>query len=320
MRSHQQQHHDFRSVSEGPQASPEDLADDAGGRRQGTRALRLALAITVTFMLVEALGGLWTNSLALLADAGHMLTDTAALSLSLFAIWFTRRPATPEKTYGYFRVEILTALINGSALLAMACFILYESYQRWVEPREVRSLEMLVIAVLGLAANLWSAWVLHGSHRENLNIRGAFLHVIGDAMGSLGVIFASLAILFWGLLWADAAVSALVSFLILFSAWRLVKDSVLVLLEGTPAHVNLAVMKQALCKVRGVDSVHDLHVWTLTSGVHAMTCHAVVESDDSRDRILQDLISVSRDRFEIHHTTIQLEEEHPCPNETTFCN
>ncbi|MCZ6878461.1 MAG: cation diffusion facilitator family transporter [Acidobacteria bacterium] len=298
----------------------EEPAELDVSRRRGARSLRIALLITVTFMLVEFVGGLWTNSLALLADAGHMLTDAAALGLSLFAVWFIRRPATPEKTYGYFRVEILAALINGATLLVIAFFILYESYQRLVQPEPVRSLEMLVIATLGLGANLLSAWILHRCEEDSLNIRGAFLHVMGDVLGSLGAILASLAILFWQAYWADPAVSALVSFLILFSAWRLVKDSVLVLLEGTPAHVNLAVMQQALCTVAGVDSVHDLHVWTLTSGVHAMTCHAVVGRENSRHQILEQLIAVSREQFKIHHATIQLEDEDLCPSDTTYCH
>jgi cobalt-zinc-cadmium efflux system protein len=290
------------------------------GRRQGTRSLRMALGITLTFMLVELVGGLWTNSLALLADAGHMLTDAAALALSLFAAWFMRRPATAEKTYGYFRVEILAALINGAALLGIACFILWESYQRLQVPEAIRSVEMFVIATIGLGANLFSAWILHRCHEESLNLRGAFLHIMGDVLGSIGAMIAALAIIFWGIYWADPAVSALVSFLILISAWRLVRDSVEVLLEGTPAHVNLSLMKEELCRVTGVSSVHDLHVWTLTSGVYAMTCHAVVDDEGSPRRILEQLIAVSGDQFDIHHTTIQIEHQDPCPNDTTFCH
>ncbi len=289
-------------------------------RRQGTRSLRIALCITVTFMLVELVGGWWTNSLALLADAGHMLTDAAALGLSLFAIWFMRRPATPEKTYGYFRVEILAALINGTALLVIAFFILWESYHRFREPEAILSVQMLVIATIGLGANLFSAWILHSCHHESLNLRGAFLHILGDVLGSIGAMIAAGAIILWGVYWADPVVSALVSLLILVSAWRLVRDSVEVLLEGTPAHVNLSLMKQELCKVTGVDSVHDLHVWTLTSGVHAMTCHAVVQEEGSDRGALEQLIAISREQFDIHHTTIQIERQDPCPNDTTFCH
>ncbi|MDA2937302.1 cation diffusion facilitator family transporter, partial [Acidobacteria bacterium AH-259-A15] len=302
MERHHHQH-TGASKKESLEESRENLGAQEVSRRKGTRALRVALVITVTFMLVEFLGGLWTNSLALLADAGHMLTDAAALGLSLFAVWFIRRPATSEKTYGYFRVEILAALINGATLLVIAFFILLEAHERFLQPEEIKSFEMLVIAVLGLGANLFSAWILYSSQEESLNIRGAFLHVMGDVLGSVGAISASLAIIFWQAYWADPAVSALVSFLILFSAWRLVKDSVLVLLEGTPAHVNLAAMKSELRKVPGVESVHDLHVWTLTSGVHAMTCHALVDGEDKRHRILEQLIAVCREQFNIRHTT-----------------
>ncbi len=309
------------------EASPDQASGNRRGareeleasRRQGTRSLRIALTITVAFMLVEFIGGLWTNSLALLADAGHMLTDAAALALSLFAAWLMRRPATAEKTYGYFRVEILAALINGAALLVIAFFILWESYHRFQEPEAIRSVEMFVIATIGLGANLFSAWILHRCHEESINLRGAFLHIMGDVLGSIGAMMAGVAIIFWGIYWADPAVSALVSVLILISAWRLVRDSVGVLLEGTPAHVNLSVMKEELCKVTGVSSVHDLHVWTLTSGVHAMTCHAVVDEKEGR-RVLEQLISVSRDQFDIHHTTIQIEHQDPCPNDTTLCH
>ena len=289
-------------------------------RRQGTRSLRIALTVTITFMLVEFVGGLWTNSLALLADAGHMLTDAAALGLSLFAAWFMRRPATAEKTYGYFRVEILAALINGAALLMIAFFILWESYHRFQEPEAIRSIPMLVIATIGLGANLFSAWILHRCHEESLNLRGAFLHILGDVLGSMGAMMAGVAIIFWGIYWADPAVSALVSVLILISAWRLVRESVEVLLEGTPAHVNLSLMREELCRVIGVSSVHDLHVWTLTSGVHAMTCHAVVDQEGGRRRVLEQLIAVSRDQFDVHHTTIQIEHQDSCPNDTTFCH
>jgi cobalt-zinc-cadmium efflux system protein len=296
------------------------LMGQAVSRKAETRALKLALLITSVVMVAEFIGGLWTNSLALLADAAHMLTDAAAIGLSLFAIWFIRRPATPEKTYGYFRVEILAALVNGAALLMIALFLLRESYFRFFDPQEVKSLEMLMIASVGLAANLTSAWLLHATHKHSLNVRGAFLHVVGDAMGSLGAIMAGIAMLVWQAYWADAAAGALVSMLILFNAWRLVRDAVLVLLEGAPAHVNLASMREALCRVSGVESVHDLHVWTLTSGVHAMTCHAVVNGDRNRNRIIQEMSQVSREQFDVQHTTIQIEDEDLCRDQNRFCN
>ena len=308
-------------MSEVPHSQHPALLPHGGtDRAAGTRSLRLALAITGIFMFAEFAGALWTNSLALLADATHMLTDASALALSLFAIWFTRRPATPEKTYGYFRVEILAALVNGASLVVIAFFIIYEAFERFFRPEAVKGLQMLMVAGLGLAANLVCIWVLRGSQRQSLNIRGAFLHVIGDAIGSLGTIGAGVLILFWQALWADALVSVLVSMLILWSAWQLVRDSLLVLLEGTPSHVNLAAMEQQLCMVEGVESVHDLHVWTLTSGVHAMTCHAVVRGKNNHHQILQDLSNISREHFDVHHTTIQIEEKDLRDTETTFCH
>lgn len=288
-------------------------------RENGTRALRIALVITAIFMIVEFAGGLWTNSLALTADAGHMLTDVAALGLSLFAAWFIRRPATPEKTFGYFRVEILAALLNGVFLVGIAVLIFYESYARFLRPEAIKTTEMIVIGILGLIANLASASVLHGGHTQNLNIRGAFLHVLGDIFGSIAVVCAGAAIAVWGLFWADPAVSALVSVLILFSAWTLVRDSVLILLEGTPAHVNLGAMAKALAEVPGVDSVHDLHVWTLTSGVHVMTCHAVVVAGGNANQVLAELNKVSRERFGVDHTTIQIENPDLCRGTNGMC-
>lgn len=294
--------------------------DPAESRRRGRRALKLALMVTGTFMVVEFVGGLWTNSLALMADAGHMATDVGALGLSLFAAWIVRRPATAEKTYGYFRAEILAALVNASTLLLIAGLILYHAYERLVTPVQVRSLEMLVIASMGLCANLVTAWILHGSQKHSLNVRGAFIHVLGDLMGSVGAITAGVIMLVWQAYWADPVASIVVCLFIVFNAWRLMRDSVAVLLEGTPAHVNVAAMKEALSRVPGVESVHDLHVWTLTSGVHAMTCHAVVAGSNNRHEILENLRAISRHRFQIHHTTIQLEEENLCRHEEQFCH
>ena len=286
--------------------------EQAVARTGDSRALRRALAITATFAIIEFAGGLWTNSLALIADAGHMLTDVAALGLSLFAVWFARRPATPQQTYGYFRVEILAALVNGASLILIAVFVFYESYGRFLNPEKVRTTEMMVIGVAGLLANLATAWILHRGHQHSLNVRGAFLHVLGDVLGSIAVILAGAAMWIWGVFWPDPLVSAIVCVLILVSAWKLVRESVLILLEGAPSHVNLEAMREELAKIAGVESIHDLHVWTLTSGVHVMTCHVVVCGDGNRDEILTRLSSVSRDRFGVHHTTIQIEDTRLC--------
>lgn len=295
------------------------MEESVARREEGTRALKTALIITATFMVVEFLGGLWTNSLALMADAGHMLTDAAALSLSLFAAWFIQRPATPQQTYGYFRVEILAALLNGVSLVVIAIFVFHESYSRFFSPEPIRTTEMILIGATGFLANLVCASVLHGSHEHSLNIKGAFLHVVGDVLGSVAVVTAGVAIALWDVYWADPLVSSVVSILILISAWRLVRDSVLILLEGTPSHVNLELMASELARVPGVQSIHDLHVWTLTSGVHVMTCHAVVSEESDRNHILARLSEVSRQKFGLLHTTIQIEDPGLCRGTNHTC-
>ncbi|MCI0622808.1 MAG: cation diffusion facilitator family transporter [Acidobacteria bacterium] len=283
-------------------------------------ALRLALALTSMFAVVEFAGGWFTNSLALMADAGHMLTDAAALGLSLFALWFASRPATSRKTYGFLRVEILAALVNGVTLVVISLFIFYEAYHRLLNPPPVKSGTMLVIACAGLVINLLCASALHRSHSSNLNVRGALLHVIGDALGSAGAIVAGILMLAAGWYVADPLISVLVGLSILYNSWRLVKDSVDILLEGTPAHIDLETVRNALSRVEGVASIHDLHVWTLTSGIHAMSCHAVVCGNEDRHQILERLSHIVRSRFEIDHTTIQLEEVSLRHQETRSCH
>jgi cobalt-zinc-cadmium efflux system protein len=279
------------------------------GHTHARNALKPALIVTAAFLVAEFIGALYTNSLTLLADSGHMLTDVAALSLSLAATWFATRRATPQKTFGFYRVEILATLLNGVFLVLIALYIFYEAWDRFRDPPPVRAGWMLVVASGGLLANLISAWLLFGEHKHNLNVRGAFFHVVGDAIGSVGAIVASLAILFGGYYAADPAISVIVGLLILSSSWILIRDAVDILLEGTPSHVNIVSMQSDLRKIEGVESVHDLHVWTLTSGVLAMSCHVVL-SDPllSRNRVLANIKELSRDRFRIDHITVQLEE------------
>jgi len=272
-------------------------------------ALKPALIITSAFLIAEFIGALYTNSLALLADSAHMLTDVAALSLSLLASWFSTRCATPQKTYGFHRVEILAALLNGVILVLIALYIFYEAWGRLTNPPEVHAGWMLVVACVGLFANLVSAWLLFGEHRESLNVRGAMFHIVSDAVGSAGAILASLAILFGGYYVADPVISVVVGILILSSSWVLIRDAVDILLEGTPSHVNIVSLKSDLRKIRGVESVHDLHVWTLTSGVLAMSCHVVMaEESSSRNVLLGEVNELARKRFRIDHTTVQIEE------------
>jgi cobalt-zinc-cadmium efflux system protein len=284
-------------------------------------SLKAALAITCLFLVAEFIGALYTNSLALLADAGHMLTDVAALSLSFFAMKFATRRATPRMTYGFYRVEILAALLNGVFLVLVALYIFYEAYLRFMDPPEVKADWMLVVAAAGLFANLASAWILFGKHRESLNIRGAFFHVLTDAIGSVGAILASLAIIFSGYQLADPLISIVVAVLILWSSGVLIRDAVDILLEGTPAHINIVSLREQLGDVDGVGSVHDLHVWTLTSGVLAMSCHVVAgDGNYSRTELLRRVNDVARERFHIDHTTIQIEDQNIPPELVNSCN
>src|SRR5438067_655170 len=221
-------------------------------RSQSTdSSLKAALFITMTFLVAEFLGALYTNSLALLADAGHMLTDVAALSLSLFAIRFAPKRATPRKTYGFYRVEILAALLNGVLLILIALYIFYEAFHRFRNPQEVKADWMLVVAAVGLLANLTSAYLLFGKHHESLNVRGAFFHVPSHAIGSVGAILASIAILASGFQMADPLISVLVAVLILWSSWILIRDAVDLLVEGTPSHINIVSLREQLGRVDG---------------------------------------------------------------------
>jgi cobalt-zinc-cadmium efflux system protein len=274
-----------------------------------SNALKPALVITATFLVAEFVGALYTNSLTLLADSGHMLTDVAALSLSLGAAWFATKRATPQKTYGFYRVEILAALLNGVFLVLIALYIFYEAYGRMRNPPEVKAGWMLVVAIGGLTANILSAALLYKDRAHSLNIRGAFFHVMSDAIGSAGAIVASLAILFGGYYAADPAISVVVGILILSSSWILIRDAVDILLEGTPSHVNIVSLQDQLRGIEGVTSVHDLHVWTLTSGVLAMSCHVVMaDHGSSRNLVLAGVKGLAREQFHIDHITVQIEE------------
>ena len=259
--------------------------------------------------MVEVVAGLWSGSLALLADAGHMLTDAGGLTLALLATWFAAKPPTPEKTYGYYRAEILAALLNAVALLVISVFILYEAYRRLLAPPEVLGGPMLVVAVVGLAVNLAGMWLLRSGSSESLNLKGAYLELLGDALGSVGVIVAALLLLAFGWRLADPIIGAGIGLFIIPRTWGLLRQAVNVLLEGTPPHVNLAEVQRAILSVSGVRAVHDLHVWTLTSGKYAMSGHVVVDDLAAGPRILRALHAELKEKFAIGHTTIQLESE-----------
>jgi len=272
----------------------------------GRSRLKFVLAITAVFMIVEFFGGWISGSLALMADAAHMLTDVGALALSLFVLWFSRRPATDAKSYGYLRLEILAALLNGSVLIVISLAIFWQAWQRLNAPVPIESGLMLAVAAAGFLVNVIAAWLLHASAGENLNVRGAYIHVLGDLLGSVGAIAAAIVIMFTGWSPADALISAFVGLLILGSSWNLVRESVDVLLEAVPRHIDLAEVRDAIRQIDGVDEVHDLHVWTLTSGLIAMSGHAVVPHPEHNQAVLRDIHLRMRD-FGISHITVQLE-------------
>lgn len=279
------------------------------GREGNRKGLTIALSITLGIMLIEFTGGLWTNSLALLSDSGHMLSDAASLALSLVAMWFAAKPASPMKTYGFYRFEILAALFNGITLFVIAGFIVWEAYGRLTNPPEVASGSMMLIALIGLTANIVSAWSLmkKGDVRHNVNLRSAYLHILGDALGSVGAIAAGS--LMWAFSWyiADPIISVLVALLILKGAWGVIKQTIHILMEGTPSTINQAHVKQTLECIEGVINVHDLHIWTITSGLDSLSCHMLIEDHYDSQRVLQEAIHRIEQQFQIHHTTIQIE-------------
>ncbi len=275
-----------------------------------TRALAVALVITASFFVIELVGGFLTNSLALQTDAFHMLTDAFALAYALVAARIAQRPVTLKKTYGYYRVEILSAFLNGILLWAVVLFIFYEAFQRIQRPAGVQSQDMLVIAVLGLVANGAVAATLSRSRNESLNIRGAFLHVVADILGSLGAISAGLIMLFTGWYQADPIASVLIGVLVFYSSGKLVRDSVNVLLEGVPPHIDVSALEHRILGLGGVKNVHDLHVWSIADAkMCCMSSHVVVEKGTDGRKLITNLISILKEEFGIEHTTIQLEDE-----------
>jgi cobalt-zinc-cadmium efflux system protein len=280
-------------------------------REHGSDSGRLAwaLALTAGYFVAEVVGGLVTNSLALLSDAGHMFSDIAALGLTICAFQIARRPATSKRTYGYHRLEILAALINGLILWLVVGVIFTEAYRRLMDPPEVRSIGMLVIAAGGLVVNLLAGRILYTCDRHNLNVRGALLHVAGDALGSIGAMLAALIMLFTRWYFADPVISIVIGVLILYTSWELVRDSVDILMQSVPRGLDAAEVQLTMEGVAGVIKVHDLHVWSVTSGVFTLTAHAVVHPNGSAQSILDEIEERLKSRFAIEHTTIQLETE-----------
>jgi cobalt-zinc-cadmium efflux system protein len=274
------------------------------------RVLRTSFIITSVFFVVEAVAGYITNSLALLSDAGHMLSDMLALLVSLYAAKMTRRAPTAEKSYGYYRTEVLAALFNGLVLFLMIGVIYYEALQRLFLPVTVSSTGVMAVGGAGLIVNLISAWLLHG--HQDLNVRGAYYHVITDALGSVGAVIAGILIYFTGWPVFDPLLSFLIGALVLFSAWTLIRDSINILMEAVPKHLDLKRIREEVRNLTGVENIHDLHVWSLGSQSHALSAHIVVQPNydpiDVRSRV-EDLLRVS---FHLDHTTLQVEVQEVC--------
>ncbi len=272
------------------------------------RRLAWVLVLTFLYMIIEFIGGLVTNSLALLADAGHMLTDVAAVGLALFAAWFSEHPASAQRTYGYYRLEILAAFINGVALVAISLFILFEAYQRVTAPPGVEGEYLMWIASGGLVINLISAAILFQPGQKNMNVRGALMHVLSDSLGSLGVIIAGILMINFQIYLADPIISAIIALLVLINAWHLVKEATNVLLEAAPHHLSVADIKCALTDMPEIQAVHDLHVWSIASHKEAMSVHIVVEEEvHYRPELVAKIQHVLKERFGLTHLTIQLE-------------
>ena len=283
---------------------------------QDRGALRWALVLTALFCVVELVGGWLTNSLALLSDAVHMLTDVAALGLSLFALWVAHRPPSINKTFGYHRAEILAALANGIALCLAVAFIVREAVARFGSEHHIDTTGMLVIAGAGLAVNLLCSWLLAPRAGSSLNRRAAFLHVFSDLLGSIGTVAAAVIIILTGWVAADALASIGIGALVLFGAWGLVRESLDILMEAVPQHINLERLRGEMEQVAGTCRVHDLHVWTLTTGQYALAAHAVIDAAADGDAVLEQMRRLLAERFEIQHVTIQLEGGRPCEPES----
>jgi cobalt-zinc-cadmium efflux system protein len=273
----------------------------------GTRRLTTVLVLVIGFLAVEVVAAIVTGSLALLADAGHMLTDAAGIGLALLAIWFARRPATPERSFGFYRVEVFAAIANAFILIAVAAYILYEAIKRLSSPPDVVAVPMLLVAIAGLVVNLVSMRLLHAGAQTSLNLRGAYLEVLGDLLGSVAVIVAGVVILATGWYPIDTIASVAIAALILPRTWSLLREAIDVLLQATPRGVDLDEVRAHITRAEGVLDAHDLHAWTLTSGIHVVSAHVVISPDADPARVLDELCACLADDFDFEHSTIQLE-------------
>ncbi len=293
------------------------MADDHGGHAHNhtaganSKMLAIALALTTTFLIAELIGSFVFNSLALLSDAAHMFTDSAALAIALAAVKIGQRPADDARTFGYRRFEILAAAFNALLLFAVAGYVLWEGIQRFFKPAEVQSTGMLIVAAIGLAVNLFAMKLLSAGKDRSLNIKGAYLEVWADMLGSIGVIVGALVIMFTGWQWVDPLVAIGIGFWVLPRTWILLKDTTQILLEGTPSGINMAELRSAIAGTPGVAGVHDLHAWSLSSNDHSLSVHVVLSGDADFEEVRIKIASLLHERYEIQHSTIQLERQ-PC--------
>lgn len=295
--------------------SEEHSHGSGGGQGQGhdhgqganKKALAVVLSFTLTYMFAEIIGGLLTGSLALLADAAHMASDNIALGLALFAFWIAAKPPTPNRSFGYKRAEILAALFNGATIVAVSIWIFYEAYGRFQDPPEILGGWMMVVAVIGLLVNLAGTVILTRSAGENLNMQGALRHVLADLLGSIGVIAAALVIVITGWRYADPIISIFIGVLVLFSSWKLLRDSVSILLESSPPGIDAEEVGKKMAGVEGVEEVHDLHIWMVTSGFPALAAHVLVGKEDDCHQKRRDLEEMLDEEFGIDHTTLQVD-------------
>ncbi|TWO92144.1 cation transporter [Bacillus velezensis] len=293
----------------------------AGGSNK--KVLLISFIMITGYMIIEAIGGFLTNSLALLSDAGHMLSDSISLMVALIAFKLAEKKASYHKTFGYKRFEILAAVINGVALILISLYIIYEAIKRFSHPPEVATTGMLTISIIGLAVNILVAWIMlnGGDTKNNLNIRGAYLHVISDMLGSVGAILAAILIIFFGWSWADPAASVIVAILVLRSGYHVTKDSIHVLMEGTPENIDVTDIIQTIEETEGIQSIHDLHIWSITSGLNALSCHAVVNDQltiSESESILRKIEHELGDKG-ITHVTIQMETAAHNHDNTILC-
>jgi cobalt-zinc-cadmium efflux system protein len=292
----------------------------ANMRAENKNSMLLVLGLTSAFMLLEVCTGYFTGSLALLADAGHMFGDVAGLILALLAIWFASKPATPDKTFGYFRSEILASFLNGLALVGVSLFIMYESYCRLAHPPKVEALPVLGVAVIGLIVNTASLRILQKAASTSLNAKAAYLEILGDSLASVGVIISSLLIIFFNWNYADPLISGIIAIAILPRTWSLLKECTNILMEGTPGHINLEALRKSLLAINGVVDVHDIHVWTITSGRDAMSGHVTIKEAIDAEAVLADVTRTVNEQFGLSHSTIQVEQMKCVASQTEACH